>query len=135
MKKGQSDVTTEGIRIRVGAQYLPNQSNPDQQHYAFAYRVQIENVGDRAAQLISRKWVILDADNECRIVRGPGVVGEQPRLEPGEQFEYMSGSTMPTEWGTMEGSYQFMREDGEEFEATIGRFFLTPGSAPMAVSR
>ncbi|MCL4149433.1 UNVERIFIED_CONTAM: hypothetical protein GTU68_012381, partial [Idotea baltica] len=90
MKQGQSDVTTEGIRIRVGAQYLPNQSNPEQSHYSFAYRVQIENVGDRAAQLISRKWIILDGDNECREVRGPGVVGEQPRLEPGERFEYMS---------------------------------------------
>jgi ApaG protein len=135
MNNGHSDVTTEGIRIRVGAQYLPNQSNPDNKHYAFAYRVRIQNLGESSAKLLSRTWIILDADNDRRVVKGPGVVGEQPNLEPGEGFEYTSGSSMPTEWGTMEGSFHFQREGGEEFDAPIGRFFLTPAGVPLASVR
>lgn len=131
MQKGHSDCTSDGIRVRVGAHYLPNQSSPDGNRFAYAYRVRIDNVGDSAAQLVTREWIIIDADNERQVVRGPGVVGEQPSLQPGEKFEYMSGSTLPTEWGTMEGSFQFIREDGEEFAASIGRFFLTPAVAPL----
>lgn len=129
---GHSDVTTEGIRVRVGAQYLEERSNPDARQFTFAYRVVITNVGERPAQLLSRHWVLLDGDGERRDVRGEGVVGEQPRLAPGESFEYVSGSSMPTEWGTMEGTYQFIREDGELFDVQIGRFFLAPTTAPLA---
>ncbi len=131
MQKGHSDQTTDGVRVRVGAQYLPNQSSPDGKRFAYAYRVRIDNVGQVPVKLLTREWIILDADNDRRVVRGPGVVGEQPALDPGEHFEYVSGSTLPTEWGTMEGSFHFIRENGEEFDAAIGRFFLTPSVAPL----
>jgi ApaG protein len=134
MQNGHSDVTTQGIRVRVGAQSLPNQSTPDQGHFVFAYRVRIQNLGERAAQLMARTWVILDGDNDRRLVKGPGVVGEQPMLQPGEGFEYVSGSGLQTEWGTMEGQFHFEREDGEKFDAEIGRFFLTPTTAADPVA-
>ena len=129
---GHSDVTTEGIRIRVGAQYLPDRSDPVIGQFIYAYRVLISNEGTQSAQLLSRHWIILDAENDRRDVRGEGVVGEQPKLAPGESFEYVSGCHMPTEWGTMEGSFQFIREDGELFDAQVGRFFLAPTAAPIA---
>lgn len=132
MKKGHSDITTEGIRVRVGAQYLPNQSSPDGKRFAYAYRVRINNVGTSHARLLTRRWVIIDANNDRRVVEGPGVVGEQPNLEPGEGFEYVSGCTLPTEWGTMEGKFHFIRENGDELDARIGRFFLTPTVAPLS---
>jgi ApaG protein len=131
-KKGHSDVTTEGIRIRVGAQYLPDRSDPMLGRHTYAYRVVITNEGDSTAQLLSRHWIILDAENDRREVRGEGVIGEQPVLQPGQSFEYVSGCTMPTEWGTMEGTYQLIREDGEVFDAAIGRFFLAPSASPIA---
>jgi len=126
MSKGHSDTTTEGIRVRVGAQYRPDQSDPDRRHYVYAYRVVLTNQGERPAKLLSRHWIIRDANNELREVRGQGVVGEQPRLEPGESFQYVSGCPLGTSWGTMEGSYEMQREDGETFRARIGRFFLAP---------
>ena len=129
---GHSDRTTEGIRIRVAAQYVPEQSDPDRSHYVFAYRVVITNVGERSAKLLSRHWLIKDANNHAREVRGPGVVGEQPDLAPGESFEYMSGCPLTTEWGTMEGTYSMSRDDGELFQAKIGRFFLARTTAPIA---
>jgi ApaG protein len=131
MQTGHSDVTTEGIRVRVGAQFLPDQSSPESQRFAYAYRVRIDNVGDRTAQLLRRHWVILDSDNGRREVKGEGVVGEQPVLAPGESFEYVSGATLATEWGTMEGHYRMVREDGTQFDAEVGRFFLTPTVAPL----
>jgi ApaG protein len=88
----------------------------------------ISNQGERRAKLKSRHWVILDADNNRQEVRGPGVVGKFPDLAPGESFEYCSGCPLATKWGTMEGSYVFQREDGSEFEVSIGRFFLAPGN-------
>ncbi len=134
MKNGHSDVTTNGIRVRVGAQFLPEQSSPDSNRYAFAYKVQIDNDGDLAARLLSRKWVILDANNEERVVQGEGVVGETPHLEPGGSFEYVSGCTLTTDWGTMEGSFHFVRENDSAFDATVGRFFLAPSVAPLSPS-
>jgi ApaG protein len=131
--KGHSDTTSEGIRIRVGAQYVVEHSDPDRSHFVFAYRVVIENVGLEPAQLLDRHWIIVDALGERREVRGPGVVGEQPRLAPGERFEYVSGAQIETEWGSMEGSYGFVRPGGETFQARIGRFFLAPNLAPLAV--
>ena len=132
MGKGHSDVTTEGIRVRVGAQYIPDQSDPDRRQYVYAYRVVITTEGESGVRLISRHWIIRDANNEMREVHGPGVVGEHPDLSPGESFEYMSGCPLSTEWGTMEGSYRMRREDGEEFDVRVGRFFLAPNVEPLA---
>ena len=131
MEKGHSDVITEGIRVQVGAQYVAEHSDPDRGHFVYAYRVVLTNEGEEPARLVSRHWIILDADNERREVRGPGVVGKQPRLEPGESFEYVSGCQLSTTWGTMEGTYRMRRDDGDVFEARIGRFFLAPTTAPI----
>ena len=124
MNKGHSDTVTDGIRVRVAAEYLPDQSDPDRSSYVYAYRVILKNEGDAEAKLVSRHWVIKDAFNECREVRGAGVVGKQPVLKPGDTFEYTSGCPLTTEWGTMEGFYNMERADGQTFDAEIGRFFL-----------
>lgn len=128
---GHSDVSTDGIRVRVGALFLPEQSDPERDSYMYAYRVVLTNEGERTAKLISRRWMIVDADNEHREVRGPGVVGLQPELPPGGRFEYSSHCPLQTEWGTMEGSYLMEREDGEEFRVEVGRFMLAPNVAPL----
>lgn len=130
-QSGHSDVTTEGIRVRVGARLVPSQSEPEEGRWFYAYHVAIENGGERAAKLLSRHWIIRDAENEQREVRGPGVVGKQPRLDPGQSFAYVSGCPLATEWGTMEGWFHFERDDGETFAAKIGRFFLAPTVAPV----
>ncbi len=132
MQSGHSDHATEGIRIRVGAKFLPNQSSPEGHRFAYAYRVKIENEGEETVQLLRRKWVILDSENDRRTVEGDGVIGEQPVLAPGESFEYVSGCTLSTDWGTMEGHYEMLREDGTKFDAAIGRFFLTQNAAPLS---
>ena len=124
-----SDTATDGIRIKASAQYLPDESDPDAPFYLFVYRIVIRNEGHLSAKLLSRHWIIRDASNERHDVEGPGVVGEFPDLAPGESFQYVSGCPLPTEWGTMEGSYTMEREDGDRFSAQIGRFFLVP-SAP-----
>jgi ApaG protein len=108
----------------VSVQYLPEQSDPKQQLYAFAYTVTIRNTGDVAAQLISRHWIITDALGKVQEVRGEGVVGEQPVLMPGAVFEYSSGAVLETPLGKMEGSYQMIGEDGLPFEAPIKTFRL-----------
>lgn len=131
-QSGHSDATTDGIRIRVAAQYLPDQSLPERSQYVFAYRVEIANVGGEVATLRSRRWVITDADGRKEIVEGPGVVGEQPRLAPGEDHTYMSGSHLRTEWGTMEGHFVMEREDGTTFKAKVGRFFLAKTVDPIS---
>ena len=130
-QSGHSDVTTDGIRIRVASQYLPDQSEPERKQFIFAYRVEIENVGGEVATLRSRRWLITDGDGGTEVVEGPGVVGEQPRLEPGESHAYMSGSPLSTEWGTMEGHFVMEREDGSNFEAKVGRFFLAKTVDPI----
>ena len=131
-ESGHSDTITQGIRVRVGAQFVPDQSDPDRRHYVFAYRVVLSNEGERKAKLVSRHWVIRDANNDVREVRGPGVVGKYPDLAPGTSFEYVSGCPLATSWGTMEGSYQMQREDGGTFDVRIGRFFLAPNTAPIS---
>ena len=131
-ESGHSDTLTDGIRVRVAAQYIEAQSDPERKHWVYAYRVVISNEGQVRAKLLSRHWIIRDANNDVEEVRGPGVVGENPDLEPGESFEYMSGCPLSTEWGTMEGRYRMQRPDGEEFDALIGRFFLAPNTAPIA---
>ena len=125
MNNGHSDTSTHGIRVRVSAQFIPEQSDADIKRYAFAYRVHITNEGQQWAKLLSRRWVITDSIGEVEVVEGPGVVGEQPELEPGDGFEYMSGCPLSTSWGTMEGHYVMQREEGSTFEAEVGRFFLT----------
>jgi ApaG protein len=113
------------MTVTVKTQYLEDQSDPDRSHYVFAYSVTIKNSGNFAAQLISRHWVITDANNHVQEVRGLGVVGHQPLLQPGEQFEYTSGTTLATPQGTMHGSYFCVAEDGEQFESPIPEFVLS----------
>ena len=119
-----SEMVTQGIRVGASAFYLPQESDPDEGRYAFGYTIVIANEGDRPAKLLTRHWVIIDAEGRREDVRGPGVVGETPRLEPGEAFKYQSLCPLRTAWGTMEGSYALRRDDGETFEALVGRFYL-----------
>jgi ApaG protein len=117
-------MSTPEIEVRVQPRYLPEQSSPLEEAYGFAYTITIANKGDEPAQLISRHWIILDADGHREEVRGLGVVGHQPLLKPGEAFEYTSGSRLRTPTGSMEGTYFFVKEDGEPFEVPIPRFVL-----------
>lgn len=119
-----SDTTTQGIRVGATAYYLPEESEPDERRWVFGYTIVIVNVGDDPAQLLSRHWVIIDAHGRREEVEGPGVVGETPRLAPGQAFKYQSFCPLRTEWGTMEGTYRFRHDDGGEFDAVIGRFYL-----------
>jgi ApaG protein len=113
------------IRVAVATEYLPDQSEPAASRYVFAYTITITNAGSVPAQLISRHWIITDADGKVQEVRGLGVVGHQPLLKPGEHFEYTSGSALATPVGTMKGSYQMVAEDGTQFEAPIPEFVLS----------
>jgi ApaG protein len=115
---------TDGIRISVEPQYVADQSSPRAKRYVFAYTVRIHNEGMEAAQLRSRHWIITDADGRVEEVRGPGVVGQQPHLKPGEHFEYTSGCVLQTPRGQMRGTYQMVREGGVTFDATIAPFDL-----------
>ncbi len=115
--------------VTVVARYLPEQSSPDQQAYAFAYSVTIVNTGDVAAQLVARRWLISDASGATQEVRGLGVIGQQPLLKPGEQFEYQSWARIAAPRGRMQGSYYCMTEDAEPFEAEIPAFELSQQSA------
>jgi ApaG protein len=124
-----SDTTTNGIRVQVETRYLPDQSSPRENQYLFAYRIKISNEGVETAQLISRHWVITDADGHVEQVQGPGVVGEQPVLDPGKSFEYTSFCPLRTSVGTMHGTYQMVRADGDEFEAVIAPFTLATPNA------
>ena len=112
------------ITIDVATQYLPDQSVPDAERYFFAYTITVTNSGTVAAQLISRHWIITDADGKVEEVRGLGVVGQQPLLKPGETFEYSSGCPLSTPVGTMSGSYQMVADDGTRFEAAVPEFVL-----------
>ena len=111
--------------ITVRTQYLPEQSNPERTQHVFTYTIAIRNTGTVAAQLISRHWVITDANGKVEEVRGLGVVGHQPLLQPGEQFEYSSGTQFETNYGSMTGEYFFVAEDGHRFEVTIPEFVLS----------
>jgi ApaG protein len=111
--------------VSVRPQFVPEHSNPDEDKFLFAYTVTIRNTGDVTAQLISRHWIITDANNKVEEVQGLGVVGEQPVLKPGEAFEYTSGCPIETPVGSMRGSYQCVAEDGTKFEAPIAEFLLS----------
>ena len=120
---------TYQIDVHAVAQYIPDQSEPEENKYVFAYRIAITNRGSVGAQLISRHWIITDGEGEAQEVRGSGVVGEQPHLSPGESFEYTSGSVLATPVGSMHGSYQMTADDGHHFEAPIPPFSLAIPSA------
>jgi ApaG protein len=113
------------FEVRVSTQFLEEQSDKDKGPYVFAYTIEIENVGERTAQLLSRHWIITDAHNIVQEVKGDGVVGEQPTLRPGESFEYTSGCPLPTPVGTMKGSYTFVGEGGEQFDVPVPEFLLS----------
>jgi ApaG protein len=119
-----SAAVTDGIRVEVKAVYVPEQSAPRAHRYVFAYTVLIKNEGPTAAQLQSRHWIITDGDGKVEEVKGPGVVGQQPSLAPGEHFEYTSGCILQTPRGEMRGTYQMFRPDGTSFDATIAPFAL-----------
>ncbi|MEM1349555.1 MAG: Co2+/Mg2+ efflux protein ApaG [Myxococcota bacterium] len=128
---GTCEHTTEGITIRVESQYVPERSAPARNAHFFIYAVEIINEGDRPAQLISRHWIITDGEGHVEEVRGPGVVGEMPRLAPGERFSYTSACPLPTPVGSMRGTYRMVRDDGESFDAHIAPFTL---SMPYAIN-
>lgn len=126
-----SEATTRGVAVTVQASYVAERSQPLEGRWFFAYRIRIHNRGQVPVQLVSRHWVITDAHGNVEEVRGPGVVGEQPLLAPSESFEYTSFCPLETPFGTMEGSYEMVTEDGERFWAKIGQFTL---SQPLAVN-
>jgi ApaG protein len=113
------------ITVAAEAAYLADQSDPSRNQYAFAYTITLTNTGTVAAQLLSRQWFITDSDHHVQEVKGMGVVGQQPRLKPGESFEYTSGASIATPVGTMRGAYQMVAEDGHGFEAAIPVFTLS----------
>jgi ApaG protein len=114
-----------GVDVSASTRYLAEQSDEGAGRYVFAYTIQIRNSGSVAAQLVSRHWIITDAQGLVQEVRGMGVVGAQPRLKPGESFEYTSGTSIATPVGTMRGAYQMVAEDGTRFEAPIPEFTLS----------
>jgi ApaG protein len=113
------------MTVSVRTQYIEEQSDPDEGRYVFAYTIKIRNTGSVAAQLISRHWVITDANDNVQEVRGLGVVGHQPLLKPGEEFEYTSGPALATANGRMHGEYFVVAEDGTRFESPIPEFVLS----------
>lgn len=124
-----SDTTTDGIAVKVEATFWPERSAPEKGQWAFQYTVKVVNTGARTATLRARHWVITDATGRVEEVRGEGVVGKQPRLEPGERFEYTSWAMLRTPFGSMRGEYVMERSDGTRFEAKIAEFALTQPNA------
>lgn len=122
-----SDTLTRSIRVRTETFFVPERSNQKDNLYHFGYRIRITNEGAEPAQLIGRHWIITNGLGEVEEVRGPGVVGEQPRLKPGETFEYTSSCPLHTRCGNMRGTYRMVREDGSSFHAEVGPFeFFVP---------
>lgn len=124
-----NQAVTEGIRVAVATLYVPERSDPKAGRYFFAYHIRISNEGDEPARLISRKWFITDGDGDVSVVEGPGVVGQQPRLEPGSSHEYTSFCPLPTPIGSMHGAYTMVRDDGRSFAADIPPFTLAVKTA------
>lgn len=120
-----SEMVTRGIRISVACELDPGRSNPPANEWFFLYTITIVNQSDETVQLLSRHWIITDANGKVEEVRGPGVVGEQPVLAPGEAFEYTSGCPLPTPFGQMEGTYQMITALGQRFDAAIAPFTLS----------
>ena len=127
-----SQAVTDGIRVEVRSEYRSERSEPHQGRWLFAYHVRITNEGSRVVRLVSRRWLISNANDEQEVVEGPGVVGQQPVLGPGESHEYTSFCPLDTSFGTMEGSYRMVpSDDSEPFEARVAPFKL---SEPFAVN-
>jgi ApaG protein len=117
------------IRVDVDTRYLDDQSSPDENRFVFAYTITLRNEGAVAAKLLTRHWIITDANGKVQEVRGDGVVGEQPHLKPGQGFRYTSGAVLETPVGAMQGSYQMQADDGARFDAPIAPFTLAmPGT-------
>jgi ApaG protein len=123
-----STAVTQGVRVSVESQYLVDESSPVADHYVFSYTVTISNEGQGVVQLKTRHWVITDGRGHIEEVKGPGVVGAQPKLQPGQAFRYTSGCVLKTPRGTMHGTYQMHREDGSQFDAEIAPFLLVAPS-------
>jgi ApaG protein len=124
-----SSALSDGIRVEVRSDYRADRSEPRQRRWLFTYTVTIRNEGTRAAKLVSRRWLITDGSGRREKVEGEGVVGRQPRLEPGQSFEYTSFCVLPTSHGSMRGTYQLVRDDGTSFDAEIAPFSLVvPGT-------
>jgi ApaG protein len=119
-----SEAVTNNVRVEVESQYAPEHSQPFQNEWFFHYTVRISNEGEDTVQLLTRHWIITDATGRTEEVTGPGVVGEQPVLRPGESFQYTSGCPLKTATGVMRGTYQMVTEDGEHFDVEIAPFAL-----------
>ena len=117
------------LNIEVETSYIEEQSDPDNDRFVFAYTITIRNTGEAAAKLMTRHWIITDANNFTQEVKGDGVVGEQPHLSPGEGFQYTSGTVLDTPIGSMRGSYQMVTDDGIQFDAEIPTFTLSKPNA------
>jgi ApaG protein len=120
-----SEAVTRNIRVRVEAEYAQERSSPSSHHWFFLYTVTIANEGDETVQLVTRHWVITDGNSHVEEVRGPGVVGEQPVLHPGESFTYTSGCPLSTPYGMMEGTYQMVTRGGDHIDVRIAPFTLS----------
>lgn len=120
-----SEATTRGVRVKVESEYAPDRSEPSKNQWFFLYSVTIVNEGTETVQLLTRHWIIKDGAGHIEEVRGPGVVGKQPILKPGESFEYTSGCPLTTPFGVMEGTYQMITQEGERFDARIAPFTLS----------
>lgn len=120
-----SEAVTRGIRVRVVSEYAPDRSRPADKEWEFLYTITIQNEGSETVQLLTRHWIITDGNGHVEEVRGPGVVGEQPILAPGEAFEYTSRCPLRTPFGTMKGTYQMVTRDGDHFDARIAEFTLS----------
>jgi ApaG protein len=124
-----SEAVTRGVRVVVEPEFVAERSNPSQGLFFFAYHVTVLNEGEEPVQLVSRHWIITDGLGKEQEVKGAGVVGEQPRIEPGEGFRYTSGCPLPTQIGCMRGTYRMVTDDGESFDAEIAPFTLAfPGA-------
>jgi ApaG protein len=119
-----AEMGEDGVRVMVESRYLPQESDPNAQRYVFAYTITIENNVSEASQLLNRHWIITDGQGEIEEVHGPGVVGQQPRIQPGQGFRYTRGAILKTPVGVMRGHYEFVTDAGEQFDVAIPQFSL-----------
>jgi ApaG protein len=129
-----SNAVTRGVRVRTRPFYVPDQSDPDSGKFFFAYQITISNESEVPVQLLSRHWIIIDSDGDREEVKGPGVVGETPVIQPGKSYAYTSACPLQTPWGTMEGTYQMRDGKGLTFDATIARFVLAMEATPVSTA-
>lgn len=119
-----SEMVTAGVRVRAVPSFIAENSRPEEDKYFFSYTISVTNETDSPVQLLSRHWIIINSEGDREEVTGPGVVGKTPLIEPGETFQYTSFCPLNTEWGTMEGSYRMIDQNGSEFDVQIERFVL-----------